>query len=75
MLSPTTAVTREVPTEGGRPAGSRLAYWDADSRLALRKEAEAANAAVELRPCQQVKDFRLRHKIASPVVKPAAPKS
>ena len=34
--------------------------WDATERTRLRKEAEAANAAVELKPCQRLTDFTLR---------------
>ncbi len=36
--------------------------WDATERTRLRKEAEAANAAVELKPCQRLTDFTLRSK-------------
>ena len=40
---------------------SRLpAAWDSSARSALRREAEAANATVELRPCQRVADLALR---------------
>ena len=36
------------------------AAWDAASRARLRREAEAANIVVELRPCQQLEGFSLR---------------
>jgi hypothetical protein len=39
----------------------RPASWDADSRARLRREAEAANIALDLQPCQRVSDFTLRH--------------
>jgi hypothetical protein len=41
-------------------AAPRPASWDADARSRLRREAEAAGAAVELQPCQRATDFALR---------------
>jgi hypothetical protein len=38
----------------------RPAAWDADARAALRREAEASGAAVELTTCQRVTDYTLR---------------
>ncbi|MBC7932311.1 MAG: hypothetical protein H7Z38_17280, partial [Rubrivivax sp.] len=38
-------------------ATPRPAFWDADSRARLRREAEAAAATVELLPCQRTADF------------------
>jgi hypothetical protein len=40
--------------------------WDAEKRLMLRKEGEAAAAAVELQPCQRVVDYSLRYEVALP---------
>jgi hypothetical protein len=34
--------------------------WDAAARTRLRREAEAANAIIELKPCQQVVDYELK---------------
>jgi hypothetical protein len=34
--------------------------WDAAARTKLRREAEAANAIIELKPCQQVVDYELK---------------
>ena len=39
---------------------SRPAAFDATERLKLRKDAEAANNELELKPCQRVKDHVLR---------------
>jgi hypothetical protein len=39
--------------------------WDAEKRLMLRKEGEAA-ATVELLPCQRVLDHALRYETARP---------
>lgn len=39
---------------------SRPAAFDATERLKLRKDAEAANNEIELKPCQRVKDHVLR---------------
>lgn len=35
-------------------------YWEAKSRLQLRREAEAAKQLIELAPCQKVKEFALK---------------
>ena len=35
--------------------------WDADARAKLRHDAEAANVALELQPCQRVIDYVLRY--------------
>ncbi|MBS1786653.1 MAG: carboxypeptidase regulatory-like domain-containing protein [Acidobacteria bacterium] len=39
---------------------TKPAAWDAAERARLRKEAEAANATIELKACQRVTDFPLR---------------
>jgi len=39
---------------------AKPAAWDAAERAKLRKEAEAANATIELKTCQRVTDFSLR---------------
>ena len=52
-------VARPAP-EPPPGAPARPAQWDADSRARLRREAEAANSAVELQPCQRATDFTLR---------------
>jgi protocatechuate 3,4-dioxygenase beta subunit len=52
-------VARPAP-EPVADAPARPAHWDADSRARLRREAEAANASVELQPCQRTTDFTLR---------------
>lgn len=37
----------------------RMLAWDEEGRRALRREAEEANNALELKPCQQLKDYSL----------------
>jgi hypothetical protein len=39
----------------------RMLAWDEEGRKALRREAEAANNAVELKLCQQLKDYSLSY--------------
>jgi hypothetical protein len=34
--------------------------WDAAARANLRREAEAANTIVDLKPCQQMVDYELK---------------
>jgi hypothetical protein len=48
----------EDEIESGPP---RPPAWDAEARARLRREAEAANVAVELKPCARVSDFALRY--------------
>jgi hypothetical protein len=45
---------------GEENANTRPLSWDAAARAKLRKEAEAANIVVELKPCQQLKDFQFK---------------
>jgi hypothetical protein len=45
--------------QGARRAARPLA-WDAEARAKLRREAEAANATLELKSCQRMSDYRLR---------------
>ncbi len=54
------------------PAGPP--YWYSEGRAALRKEAEAANNAVELQPCRKLTDFSLRHGAPVATVTPAVKK-
>jgi hypothetical protein len=52
-------VARPFVVEAGESA-PRPAALDTDKRALLRREAESANAAVELQPCQRTNDFVLR---------------
>ena len=47
-------------TDDASDAAPRPASWDADSRARLRRDAESANNAVELQPCQRTTDFNVR---------------
>ncbi|MGE0128655.1 MAG: carboxypeptidase regulatory-like domain-containing protein [Blastocatellales bacterium] len=42
-------------------AHARQEAWDTVRRAALRKEAEAAGAAIELQSCQRVNDYRINY--------------
>lgn len=50
------AAENETPERAARPLA-----WDADKRAKLRREAEAANTAIELQPCQRMNDYVLRY--------------
>jgi hypothetical protein len=52
-------LVRPFVVEAGESA-PRPAALDAGTRAALRREAETANTAVELQPCQRTTDFALR---------------
>ena len=53
-------VARAVPEDEADEKPAKPVAWDAATRTKLRAEAEAANNAVELTPCQRVKDFTLK---------------
>ena len=53
-------VARAIPDTESNDKPAKPASWDALERAKLRKEAEAANATVELKTCQRVADFNLR---------------
>lgn len=50
------APENETPDQAPRPI-----FWETAERAKLRREAEAANASIELKPCQRVSDYELRY--------------
>jgi len=48
----------EAPTDPD--TSPRPIFWDAAARTRLRREAEAANTIIELKPCKQVVDYELK---------------
>lgn len=54
LLLPTTA------SNGSSTTSPMPAAWDATERTKLRKQAATAKLEIELKPCQQVKDYRLQ---------------
>jgi len=48
----------EPPTDPN--TSPRPIAWDATARAKLRREAEAANTIIELKPCQQMVDYELK---------------
>ena len=67
-------ISKEIPGNELDDVAPRPAFWDIQSRAALRKEAEAANTSLELQTCQQIKELRLRYSAASAAPKPAIKK-
>lgn len=61
-------VARPIPDEEATERLPRRVAWDAEGRKMLRREAEAANTAMELQQCQRVADYVLRY---TPAPKPA----
>jgi hypothetical protein len=53
-------IARPAPESESPERPARSLLWDADARAKLLREAEAANAAVELQPCQRINDYALR---------------
>jgi len=54
-------VARLLPEEDLKVRITRPQSWNSSNRTALRREATAANVAIELKPCQRVADFLLRY--------------
>jgi protocatechuate 3,4-dioxygenase beta subunit len=52
-------VARAVPEEESEEKPAKPLAWNADARLKLRRDAETANNAISLPPCQRVKDHVL----------------
>jgi hypothetical protein len=54
-------LARAVSDEEYMQRDIRPLAWDAASRARLRREAAAANTAIELQPCQRVDDYVLKY--------------
>jgi hypothetical protein len=53
-------LAQAIPDSESGSKSLRPSAWEPDGRNKLRKEAEATNLAIELKPCQQVTDYALR---------------
>ena len=60
---------REVGETNPGEDEQRPAAWDAATRAAIKREAEAANQAIELQPCKRITDYSLRIAAAKPAAK------
>jgi hypothetical protein len=54
-------LARPIPDSEPNDKPARPAAWDASERAKLRREAEAANVVIELKPCQRVSDYKLHY--------------
>ncbi len=54
-------LARPIPDSEPNDKPARPAAWDASERAKLRREAEAANVVIELKPCQRVSDYTFRY--------------
>lgn len=52
---------QQVPEEEASERSPRPLAWNVSSRASLRRDAEALNIAVDLKPCQRVADYELRY--------------
>jgi hypothetical protein len=50
-------LARPIPDSDTNDKPARPAAWDAAERAKLRREAEAANVVIDLKPCQRVSDY------------------
>jgi protocatechuate 3,4-dioxygenase beta subunit len=55
-------IARSAPENDPLERTPRPLAWDAAARAKLRRDAEAANAALELKPCQRIVDYTLRYR-------------
>ncbi len=60
---------REVGEPNAGEDEQRPAAWDATTRAAIKREAEAANQSIELQPCKRIADYSLRIAAAKPAAK------
>jgi hypothetical protein len=63
-------VAREVSELEANQRSPRRLFWSLSSRATLRREAEASNILLDLKPCQRVVDYELRY---TPLAAPAKP--
>jgi len=63
-------IARPLPEEDLKMRIPRPQAWKSSSRAVLRREASAANVAIELKPCQRAADFQLRYSPAKEAVAP-----
>jgi carboxypeptidase family protein len=54
-------LARPIPDSEPNDKPARPAAWDMAERAKLRREAEAANIVIELKPCQRVSDYTLHY--------------
>ena len=54
-------LARPIPDSEPNDKPARPAAWDASERAKLRREAEAANVVIELKPCQRISDYILHY--------------
>jgi len=54
-------LARPIPDYEPNEKPTRPAAWDAAERAKLRREAEAANVVIELKPCQRLSGYVLRY--------------
>ena len=55
-------VARLEPPAETQPTPPRPVAWDPTARTKLRRQAEAANTVVELKPCERLVDYALSFK-------------
>jgi hypothetical protein len=56
-------VSRVEPGAGTTGSSPRYSAWDPTARAKLRQEAEAAKVAVDLKPCQRLRDYALAFRV------------
>lgn len=57
-------LARPAPEPDPAERSPRPLIWDAGARAKLRREAEAANASIELKPCQRTDEYTLSYPTA-----------
>jgi hypothetical protein len=66
-------VARQASEEDAIERFPRPLAWNLNSRANLRRDAEASNVIVDLKPCQRVSDYALRYAPATGTPKAKRP--
>jgi len=54
-------LTTQAPPEEASERSPRPIAWKASSRTSLRRDGEASNLTLDLKPCQRITDYKLRY--------------
>jgi hypothetical protein len=65
-------LTRQASADEPSERSPRPIAWTTSSRASLRRDGEAANLSIDLKPCQLIADYKLRYSPKEPPAKPVS---
>ncbi len=65
-------LTRRASEEEASERSPRPIAWTTSSRAGLRRDGEASNLSIDLKPCQRISDYKLRYAPREPPAKPGS---